>query len=256
MELLTIRLDGKVALVTGSGSGIGEAIALGLGAVGADVVVTELPHFLERARDVAARITERGSRALVVPVDVTKLESIHECVREVYERWGRVNILVNNAGGGLRKLAFDVTEEDWDCDLRLNLKSVFFCSQIVARRMATDGGGKIVNIASIFGLVGGASGAPYAAAKGGVVNLTRALAVEWARYHINVNCVAPTYTVTPHTEVVRADRERYEDIVRRTPLGRWAEPAEVAAGVVFLAGPAADMITGHTLAIDGGWTAW
>ncbi len=256
LDLPNMRLEDKTALVTGSGAGIGEATARVLAAAGADVVVTELPNLLPRAQNVAASIESMGRRCLVAPLDVTDLESVRSCFGYVYQEWDRLDILVNNAGGGLRKLALDVTEEDWDREIRLNLKSVFFCSQLVARRMMSNGGGKIVSISSIFGLVGGPLGAPYAAAKAGVVNLTRALAIEWAQYRINVNCVAPTYTVTSYSEVVRSDPARYEDVLRRTPMRKWAQPEDIAAGVLFLASPAADMITGHTLAIDGGWTAW
>ena len=256
MEVPSFRLDGRVAIVTGSGSGMGRAFSIALAKAGADVVITELPGKEKAAEDTAAEVRAAGRRALALPLDVRQIASIHQVVERTLGEWGRIDILVNNAGMNIRKMAVDVLEEDWDQVLDTDLKGVFFCAQAVGRHMIRRGqGGKIVNIASQVGLVAYHSRVAYCAAKAGVINMTRALALEWAPHHINVNAIAPTFVRTPLVEELLKDPAVRDDVLRRIPLGRLAEPEDIVGAVVYLAGPASDLVTGHTLVVDGGWTA-
>ncbi len=250
------RVDDKVVLITGCGAGIGRALALGLAAAGAHVAATEMERQLFLAEQNAADVEALGRRALVTPLDVTDVDSIASGVATVRDHFGRIDVLVNNAGVNVVKPAFDITPQDWDLTHNVNLRGVFFCSQAVGRVMAEQGRGKIINVASQFGLVGYHGRATYSASKAGVVNLTRTLAVEWARYHITVNAIAPTYTATVHNVVGRDDPDFVRELVDRIPLGRLGLPEDLIGAVVYLASPSADMVTGQTLAIDGGWTAW
>jgi 2-deoxy-D-gluconate 3-dehydrogenase len=256
MEVPSFRLDGRVAVVTGSGSGMGRAFSIALAKAGADVVITELPGKEKAAEDTAAEVRAAGRRALALPLDVRQIASIHQMVERTLGEWGQIDILVNNAGMNIRKMAVDVGEEDWDQVLDTDLKGVFFCAQAVGRHMIRRGqGGKIVNIASQVGLVAYHSRVAYCAAKAGVINVTRALALEWAPHHINVNAIAPTFVRTPLVEELLKDPAVRDDVLRRIPLGRLAEPEDIVGAVVYLAGPASDLVTGHTLVVDGGWTA-
>jgi 2-deoxy-D-gluconate 3-dehydrogenase len=257
MPFPSLRVDGLAALVTGAGSGIGRTLALGLAENGADVALTELPDRLAAAQEAADEIASAtGRRAVAVPLDVRDVASIGPAVDGAAARLGRLDVLVNNAGVQRAKPAFDVTEEDWDFVVDVDLKGVFFVAQAAARVMLVGGrGGRIVNIASINGLVGYYDRAPYCAAKGGVVNLTRQLAVEWASHAINVNAIAPTYIMTPLAEQTLSRPEVREDILRRIPLGRIGQLEDLVGAVVYLASPAASLVTGQTLAVDGGWTA-
>ncbi len=257
MEFPSSRVDGQIAVVTGSGSGIGQAASWALAKAGADVVITELPRLIERAESTAEQIArETGRHTFVQPLDVTSLESITSMMAHSVEHFGRIDILVNSAGVNRTIPALEVTEADWDFVVDVNLKGLFFCCQAAAREMIKSGKGKIVNLASINGVVGYFKRAAYCSSKGGVVNLTRALAIEWAPHHINVNAVGPTYIETPLTVPTLSDPATRADIVARTPMGRVGKPEEVAGAIVFLASAAADLITGHTLLVDGGWTAW
>jgi 2-deoxy-D-gluconate 3-dehydrogenase len=251
----SMMVEGKVAVVTGAGTGLGKSIAVALAEAGAEVVVAELPSRMEDAHRTAKFIQQAGHKALTVSLDVTSLKSIQRMVDRAIQGFGQIDILVNNAGINIPKLALDVTEEDWDRILSVNLKGVFFCSQAVGREMVRRRSGKIINIASQNGVVGYYERAAYCSSKAGVVNLTRVLALEWATYHINVNAVGPTYILTPMTEKMFEDRSFSREVLRRIPLGRLGKPEDVAGAVVFLASPASDMITGHTLLVDGGWTA-
>jgi NAD(P)-dependent dehydrogenase (short-subunit alcohol dehydrogenase family) len=252
----TFRLDDRVAIVTGSGRGMGRTFSIALARAGADVVITELPGRENDAEETAAEVRATGRRALVTTLDVTQTASIKAMVARVIDEWNHIDILVNNAGINIRQFAVDVTEDAWERIVSVNQKGVFFCSQAVGRHMIERGqGGKIVNVASQMGLVGDEQRAVYCATKAAVVNLTRVLALEWAPHAINVNAVAPTYVRTPLVEALIEDKAVHESILRRIPLGRMAEPEDVAGAVVFLASPASDFVTGHTLAVDGGWTA-
>jgi 2-dehydro-3-deoxy-D-gluconate 5-dehydrogenase len=255
MVLPSMRLDGKVAVVTGAGSGIGAAIALAMAEAGADCVPTELPDRQDSLDAVCDRIRACGRRALPLPLSLPALDSIAALVGRVVQEMGRIDILINNAGVNIPREALEVTESDWDRVVDVNLKGLFFMSQQVARQMLRTGGGKIVNIASQNGVVGYFRRAAYCASKAGVVNLTRVLALEWAPHQINVNAVGPTFVLTPLTQSTFDDPVMRADLLRRIPLGRVGQPEDVVGAVVFLCSPAADLITGHTLLVDGGWTA-
>jgi 2-deoxy-D-gluconate 3-dehydrogenase len=250
-----MRLDDKIALVTGAGSGIGLAIALAVAESGANCIVTEVPQKLSNLDRVCSAVAEIGRRAVALPLILPDMDSIDALVRNAVAEFGRIDVLVNNAGVNIPRAALEISEADWDRVLDVNLKGLFFLSQRVAREMIGAGGGKIVNIASQNGVVGYFKRAAYCSSKAGVVNLTRVLALEWAEHNILVNAVAPTFVLTPLTQSTFDDPVLREDLLKRIPLGRVGQPEDVAGAVVFLASPAADMITGHTLLVDGGWTA-
>jgi 2-deoxy-D-gluconate 3-dehydrogenase len=253
-------LEGKVAFITGGSGGLGTAIATALAEQGAAVAVADLPG---RKSQVAALVsqlqTASRAEACGVELDVRDPSSVRAAVEESVARLGGLDIGVCNAGLNVRKPSLEVTEADWDTVLDVNLRGVFFSAQAVAAKLVEQGrGGKVVMIASIMGLVGSPFGhaAAYCASKAGVVNLARTLAVEWTSYNINVNAVAPTYAPTPLTEGLFADSSRLQAVLDRTPMGKLASPASIAEAVTFLASPRADMITGVTLPVDCGWTAW
>lgn len=249
-----MSLNGKVALVTGGAGGLGQAIAAALAAQGAAVAVADLPA----RRDDVEAIAQRLPRAVGVSVDVTDAANIRGAVQAAVKAFGSLDVMVCNAGLNVRKPTLEVTEADWDAVLDVNLRGVFFSAQAAAAQMVEQGhGGKIVSIASIMGLVGSvSSSAAYCASKAGVVNLTRVLAIEWARHDIQVNSVAPTFVRTPLTEGIFANEAFLQSVLDRTPNGKLATPESIADAVVFLASSQADMITGITLPVDGGWTAW
>jgi 2-deoxy-D-gluconate 3-dehydrogenase len=250
-----MRLDGKVAVVTGAGSGIGVAIAVAMAEAGADCIVTELPDRLGSLEPVCEQIRATGRRALPLPLSLPAMASIAALVENAVAALGRIDLLINNAGVNIPRDALEVSESDWDRVLDVNLKGLFFMSQRVAREMVKTGGGRIVNIASQNGVVGYYRRAAYCASKAGVVNLTRVLALEWAQHKIHVNAVGPTFVLTPLTQSTFDDPTLRADLLRRIPLGRVGQPEDIVGAVVFLCSPAADLITGHTLLVDGGWTA-
>jgi 2-deoxy-D-gluconate 3-dehydrogenase len=256
MQIPSLRVDDQIALVTGSGRGIGEAIAHGLAAHGAHVVITDLPDRLEPAEAVADAIRrEHGREALVLPLDVTDIGNINDTIAATVDRFGRLDILVNNAGINIPQFALEVTEADWDAVLDINLKGLFFCCQAAGRQMIAQGRGKIINIASQMGVVGYQRRAAYCAAKAGVVNLTRVLAFEWAQHGIRVNAIGPTFIETALSAPFWQDEAFKADVLSRIPLGYIGKPEDVIGAAVYLASPAADLVTGHTLLVDGGWTA-
>jgi 2-dehydro-3-deoxy-D-gluconate 5-dehydrogenase len=256
MRIPTFRIDGRNAVVTGAGSGMGRAIAIALAHAGADVVMTELPGKENAAQETASQVEALGRRGMVLPLDVTQVDSIQEMFRRVLEDWDHIDILMNNAGMNIRKWAVDVSESDWDPVVDTDLKGVFFCAQAVGKHMIARGkGGKIINMASQVGLVGYSERVAYCSAKAGVINMTRVLSFEWAQHKINVNAIAPTFVNTPFVAALLEDEKVRKEVLSRIPLGRLAEVDDVLGAVVFLASPASDMVTGHTLVIDGGWTA-
>lgn len=248
-------LAGQVALVSGSSGGIGFAAAQVLADRGAAVAITEVAERRSVADDSALRLREGGADAIAVDLDVRDSSSIGSCVAQCCERWGSLDILVNNAGINIRKPALDITPEDWDAVLNVNIRGAFFLAQAAAGVMAPRGSGKIINVASMYGLVGGVDRAAYATSKAGLISLTRCLALEWARFGIQVNAIAPTFAETPLTEALLTDSAVRTDILDRTPAGRLARVGEIARTIAFLATPGTDIITGTTLAVDGGWTA-
>ncbi|MEW6032453.1 MAG: glucose 1-dehydrogenase [Bacillota bacterium] len=249
-------LTGKVALVTGGSRGIGRAICLGLATFGADVGV--LARDRETGEDTAARVRAMGRRAVFVQADVSDVAQVREAVRDTVREFGRLDILVNNAGVGAQTPAEQVTPEEWEAIIGINLKGLFFCSQEAAKVMIAQGqGGRIINVASIFGIVGSELGASvYHASKGAVVNLTRALACEWAKYGILVNSIGPGFIVTDMTRAIQEMPALAELLERRHALGRFGCPEECVGAVVFLASRASTFVTGENLFVDGGYTAW
>lgn len=247
---LSFRLDGQVALVTGASSGLGAGIATELVEVGATVVGTS------RDAESAKRVAEQlGSVPLIM--DVTDVASIREGTNRVASEYGRLDVLVNNAGLNVPQGVFEVDEASWDSVIDTNLKGTFFAAQAAARHMAERGeGGRIINIASQAGVVGIEERSAYGASKGGALTMTKVLAIELAQYGITVNAVAPTFVATELTRSTLEDPEWRERILSRIPLGHVGEVEDVAAATVYLASPAAKMVTGHTLLVDGGWTAW
>jgi NAD(P)-dependent dehydrogenase (short-subunit alcohol dehydrogenase family) len=247
-------LVGRVALVTGAARGIGRACALALAEAGADVALGL--RDAASAGDLPEAIRARGRRALPLQMDVTRLDQIRQAVAEAVRAFGRIDVLVNNAGIGPPNAADSVTEDDFDRTLAVNVKGTFFVSQEVGRHMIASGsGGRIINLGSQAGAVALPGESVYCASKAAIAHMTRCLAVEWAPHGINVNAVAPTFIRTPGTEKWLGDERFRADLLSRIPLGRVGEPSEVAGVVVFLASPAASLITGATLLIDGGWTA-
>ncbi|OII35307.1 3-oxoacyl-ACP reductase [Curtobacterium sp. MMLR14_010] len=249
-----LTLDGSVALVTAASRGIGRAIALDLAEHGADVALGVRDP--DAAAELADTIRGMGRRVAVVRMDVTDLAACRSAVDDVVAELGTIDVLVNNAGGGIVEDALDVTEEHFDTVWELNTKSTFFVSQHVAKHMRTAGGGSIVNIASQAGLVALPGESSYCLSKAAVIHMTKCLAVEWGQYGIRVNAVAPTFVETEGTAPALSDEAFRADTVERiAALHRIGQPREVAAAVTFLAGEGASLITGTALPIDGGWTA-
>lgn len=246
--MISFDLTDRVAIVTGANTGIGQAIAVGLSGLGARVALVGRSSMDETR----ARMT---GDCLEVTADLSTTDAIPDVVAQVLEWGGRIDVLVNNAGIIRRADAIDFTEDDWDAVMDVNLKSVFFLSQAVARHMLPRGSGKIINIASLLSFQGGIRVPSYTASKSGVAGLTRLLACEWAGQGVNVNAVAPGYIATNNTEALRADPERDTAIRERIPAGDWGQPEQIAGAVAFLASDAAEYVHGTVLPVDGGWLA-
>jgi len=244
-------LAGRVAVVTGANSGIGQAIAVAFAAAGADIAAVGR----SATDETGGRVRAAGRRFLPIAADLSSTAACKDIVDEVSGALGGIDILVNNAGIIRRCEALDFSEADWDAVMDVNLKTLFFLSQAVARHMIPRGGGKIINIASMLSFQGGVRVASYTASKSGLAGITRLLANEWAAKGINVNAVAPGYIATRNTEPLRQDAERNREIVGRIPAGRWGVPGDLSGAAVFLASHASDYVHGVILPVDGGWLA-
>jgi len=254
MDFPAFDLTGQVALVTGAARGLGEAISLALAHAGADVALGL--RDVKAQASVAGRIGAMGRRALPLQMDVGRLDQIFQAVDDTVKTFGRLDILVNNAGLAPENLAENVREQDFDLTLAVNLKGTFFASQAAGRVMIGQKSGRIINMSSQAGFAALPTESVYCMTKAAIAHLTKCLAVEWGKYNITVNAVAPTFIRTPGTEECLANPEFRADVVERiAALHRIGEPMDVAGAVVFLASSAASLITGHTILIDGGWTA-
>ena len=243
-----MELNGKVALVTGGAQGIGKAVALMLAHHGADVIVADVN--LEKAQETAKEVEATGRGAMAVKVDITRLNDVEQMVESAIARFGKVDILINNAGIARDKLILRMTEEDWDAVLDVNLKGTFHCTKTVIKHMSKQRSGKIVNIASVVGEMGNAGQANYSASKAGVIGLTKTVAREFAQRGINVNAIAPGYIQTPMTDVL-PDKAK-EELKRLIPMERLGQPEDVAHAVLFLVSEASSYITGQVLNVNGG----
>lgn len=247
-----LRLDGRTAFVTGAGKGLGRAIALGMAQAGANVAL--LARTAEDLEAVANEIRALGRDAMALPTDATRSSEVDLAVAKTVERFGTVDVLVHAAGGSLRKPALQIADDEWEGVIASNLHSTFFVCRAVGRVMVAQGKGSIINIASAAGLRGRPSNSPYSAAKAGVINLTRALAREWASSGVRVNAIAPGRFLTPLTAEEMSDPERYDAFIQQVPLGRIGRPEELVEITVWLASDAAAFATGSVLVIDGGQT--
>lgn len=245
-------LKNKVAIITGGARGIGKAGALALAGAGANTVIVDLRY--AEAQKTADEAQKLGPRSLAVETDITKNADVVRMVEEAISHFGKVDILVNNAGIVIEKPVLEATEEEWRAVLDTNLTGMFLCAKAVGKHMVDQGGGKIINISSSFGIKAAPNVASYCAAKGGVILLTKALAVEWGVYKINVNCIAPSHFYTDFTKDIFEDPKLLKVILRKIPLGRYAQPQEMGPLLVFLASSASDFMTGETVVIDGGLT--
>ena len=247
-------LTGKVAIVTGGNGGLGLGMALGLAGAGADIVVAARNQ--DKTSQAVNQTQELDVRALGVETDVTREPDIKKMVADAIREMGRVDILVNNAGIAVRRQPEELTTEQWDRVVDVNLRSAFLASREVYPHMKEAGGGKIINVGSMFSLFGTDWGAPYSASKSGMTGLSKSLAVAWVKDNIQVNSVLPGWFVTDLTSgISAADPERYDLISRRIPTGRWGDPEELQGATVFLASRASDYVTGAVLAVDGGYAA-
>ncbi len=249
-------LKGKVALITGGNGGLGLGMALGLAGAGADIAVAARNP--DKTSDAIKQIENIGARAISVPTDVTQELEIESMVSLTLQQFGHIDILVNNSGVTMRKEPEDLTGDEWDHVLNVNLRACFLASKTVYPHMRDQGSGKIINIGSmtsIFG--GGGSGAPYSSSKGGIVQLSKSLAVAWAKDNIQSNAILPGWFTTELTAAIpERQKERYQLISSRIPAGRWGEPDELAGVAVFLASPASDYVTGSVIAVDGGYSSF
>ncbi|EHK2328142.1 2-dehydro-3-deoxy-D-gluconate 5-dehydrogenase KduD [Clostridium perfringens] len=244
------KLDGKVAIVTGGNTGLGMAYVEALAAAGADVLVTTFDNNTEEVKNIVESL---GRKIVFVQGDLTKKETRDKVVSTCLEEFGKIDILVNNAGTIRRAPLLEYKDEDWQAVMDINLNSVYYLSQAVAKVMAKQGYGKIINIASMLSFQGGKFVPPYTASKHGVAGITKAFANELADLNIQVNAIAPGYIKTANTAPIRADKARNQEILSRIPAGRWGEVSDLMGTVVFLSSKASDYLNGHILAIDGGW---
>jgi 2-dehydro-3-deoxy-D-gluconate 5-dehydrogenase len=252
MVLEKFSLKEKSGIVTGGGSGIGKAIAKGLVQAGAEIVIVGRNR--ERLEKAATEIEKFGGPVIALQADISKIEEIKKVVDRAVKEFGKIDFLFNNAGIVRRAPSEDFTEKDWDETISANLKGPFFLAQAVARVMISQKRkGKIINTSSLSAVQGGKRVPAYAASKGGLSQVTKSMANDWAKYNILVNAIGPGWVKTELTEPLQQDRERYAEITNRIPLGRWADPEDLMGAAVFLASDASDYITGQTIFVDGGW---
>ena len=247
-------LTGRVAIMTGAGRGLGRTMALGLAAAGADLALAS--RTASELESLVEEVQALGRRAIAVPTDVTSPDACEALVEAAITRLGRLDIMVNNAGTNVRKSALDITPDEYDFVIETNLKGYFNGARAAGRHFVAQGSGKVINISSILGSVALPNQAAYASSKGAIDQLTKVLAIEWATAGVQVNGLAPTYFETDLTRPLFEDPERRAFIEERTPVGRWGQPHELAGAVIFLASDASTFVTGQTLLVDGGWTAW
>lgn len=254
MGTISVDLNGKVAVVTGAGKGIGKTIAQALAKSGAHIFAVS--RTLKDLELLKSEVEEGGGRCSILSCDVQDVQAIKEMINQAYEEAKRIDILVNSAGLNIQAHTLDVTEEQWDKIINTNLKGAFFTSQAAAKVMRRLNEGRIINITSQMALVGFYKRAAYCASKGGLTQATKAMAVELAEYNIKVNCIAPTFLRTPLTEPMFEDKEFYNEVISRIPLGKIGTPDDVVGAVLFLASDSSDLVTGSTILVDGGWVAW
>lgn len=253
MESQAPQLAGRIALVTGAGSGLGRAISVAYAGAGARVAAADVS--LEKAIETVEMIKLQGGEAIAHALDVTKRAEVEAVTNDVIQKLGALDILVNSAGRAIRGIALEYKEEDWATIIGVNLTGTFFCCQAAGRQMATQRRGKIINIASIGGFIAYPGSIAYLASKGGVVQLTKGFAVELAPFNVQVNAIAPSLFETPMSASTRSDSESHKYFMERTPAGRKGRPEEIAGAAIFLAADSSSMVTGHTLAVDGGYLA-
>ena len=244
------NLNGKVAVVTVGNTGLGQAYAVALAQAGADLLIPTFDTNWDETREL---IEAEGKKVVFVQGDLTKKEDRSKVVNKAIEEFGKIDILINNAGTIRRTPLLEYKEEDWNAVMDINLNAVYFLSQEVARLMEKQGGGKIINVASMLSFQGGKFVPPYTASKHGVAGITKAFANELACKNIQVNAIAPGYIKTQNTAPIRADEKRNAEILSRIPADRWADPFDLMGSIVFLASRASDYVNGHILAVDGGW---
>jgi NAD(P)-dependent dehydrogenase (short-subunit alcohol dehydrogenase family) len=247
-------LNNQVAVITGSSKGIGKDLAKLLAQAGANIAL--VARNKEQLEEAAHEIVKEGVKVLPVSFDLTKVADIPHMIEEIYNNFGQINILINNAGLNIAKPAEELTPQDWDTVMDINLKSVFFTSQAAGKYMIKQKKGKIINMSSQMAFVGYYKRAAYSSSKGGLTQLTKALAIEWAPHQINVNAIAPTFIETPMTKSMFQDESFKREVLSRIPLGRFSKTEDLFGGVLYLASHCSDMMTGQTLIVDGGWTVW
>ena len=249
-------LTNRVAIITGGNGGLGLAMALGLAGAGANIVIAARNE--EKTAAALAQIEELGVQAVGIPVDVTSEQGINRMVAEAVAHFQGVDILINNAGATVRKEPEDLSADEWDNVLDVNLRASFLTAKAVYPHMKARGGGKIISIGSMYSIFGGGgSGAPYSSSKGGVVQLSKSLAVAWAKDNIQCNAILPGWFMTELTAAIPATQpERYDLICRRIPTGRWGDPQELQGTAVFLSSPASDYVTGAVITVDGGYSVF
>jgi NAD(P)-dependent dehydrogenase (short-subunit alcohol dehydrogenase family) len=252
MDLSVFSLEGRTAIITGASGGLGKETALALADVGCDVAIAARNR--QALEVVAAAVEQKGRRCLAMPTDITQAADVQRLVDCTVERFRKVDILVNNAAIAVEKPFADLTEAEWRRVIDTNLHGTFFCTQAAGKQMIQQGGGRIINIVSVVGLVAVPLLGAYGAAKGGVIQYTRALAAEWARYQITVNALAPGYFISPMNEERFADPEVLQHTIRRIPMKRLATYDDLTPVLIFLASAAAQYMTGQVIVVDGGWT--